>query len=292
MESKFFKTTNPNADWSDHTFVFACVSVGNIGQLATDLLISSLPGNTHKCGHLISPLVQPIVGPNPYINRSSDISLSCELYENTANKVVIFQQRAPLFQGKRRAFVSLLIDFIRAEKFKETVCLTSAAAVERVDSQLTSASQCRYLSTCTNTNNTDSTMKFPGSWKPMEKRMDKNRNVVEYNDIENENEKEDSLIEFVPQGGIAQQFFKASKEKKLDNVHVLIVFAHKGNTIPETFQLANYLNEWKQWVKENGTQSQTETSKSQQKQTQWHLPISWKYLFGHQIDHQIRHQIF
>lgn len=76
MENKFIKINTEN-DWSEYTFVFASVSVGNIGQLAVDLLISSL-SNTQKCGYFISNLVQPIVGHNAFVQNSSDISLSCE----------------------------------------------------------------------------------------------------------------------------------------------------------------------------------------------------------------------
>lgn len=76
MENKFIKINNEN-DWSEYTFLFASVSVGNIGQLAVDLLISSL-SNTHKCGYFISNLVHPIVGHNAFVQKSSDISLSCE----------------------------------------------------------------------------------------------------------------------------------------------------------------------------------------------------------------------
>ena len=49
---------------------------------------------------------------------------------------MILQQRAPLFKGKRNQFVQLLSEFILKEKFKETVCLTSSNAYERLDSQL------------------------------------------------------------------------------------------------------------------------------------------------------------
>jgi hypothetical protein len=44
--------------------------------------------------------------------------------------------RAPLFKGKRNEFVKVLVDFIKAEKFKETICLTSSHAFERLDSQI------------------------------------------------------------------------------------------------------------------------------------------------------------
>ena len=59
------------------------------------------------------------------------------VYENPKLKVVICQQRAPLFKGKRNQFVNVLVDFIKAEHFRETICLTSSHAYERLDSQLT-----------------------------------------------------------------------------------------------------------------------------------------------------------
>ena len=76
MENKFVKLS-PETNWSECTFVLTCVSVGNIGQLATDLLISTLP-NTKKAGYLISALVQPIVGHDAFVQNSSELSLSCE----------------------------------------------------------------------------------------------------------------------------------------------------------------------------------------------------------------------
>jgi predicted ATP-grasp superfamily ATP-dependent carboligase len=76
MENKFVKLIENN-NWSDYTFILTSVCVGNVGQLATDLLISSLP-NTQKAGYLISSLVQPIVGYNT--NRFElSLSVECEI---------------------------------------------------------------------------------------------------------------------------------------------------------------------------------------------------------------------
>ena len=75
MENKFYKFEE--ADWSEYTFIFSSVSIGNIGQLASDLLISSLAG-TRKAGYLATDLVQPIVGHDPFVQSSTDLSLSCE----------------------------------------------------------------------------------------------------------------------------------------------------------------------------------------------------------------------
>ena len=58
------------------------------------------------------------------------------MYENPKLKLVLCQMRAPLFKGKRNEFVKVLVDFVKAQKFKETICLTSSHAFERLDSQL------------------------------------------------------------------------------------------------------------------------------------------------------------
>lgn len=255
MENKFYKFEE--ADWSEYTFIFSSVSIGNIGQLASDLLISSLAG-TRKVGYLATDLVQPIVGHDPFVQSSTDLSLSCELYENKSLKLVILQQRAPLFKGKRNAFVELLTQFIQTEKFKESICLTSSNAYERLDAQL-SGIQCRYLSAKPESSTIDESL----NWKILEKRIDHNNNG---NDLK-------ELASFIPGGGISQKFYKMSQEKNL-NSYVLIVFAHEGNNIPEAFQLVNYMNEWKKYLIKSSVSSQLP----------WRIPISWKYLFGQSID--------
>lgn len=263
MENKFYKLSE-SSDWSEYTFIFASVSIGNIGQLASDLLISSL-SNTQKAGYLLTDMVQPIIGHDPFIHNSTDLSLSCELYENKALKLVIFQQRAPLFKGKRDQFVQLLTDFIQKENFKESICLTSSNAMERIDAQL-SGIQCRYLVSDIE----KSTISEDLKWKVLEKRIDYNNN--------GDDKKE--LSSFIPGGGISQKFHKISQDKGL-NSYVLIVFAHEGNNIPESIQLVNYLNEWKSLVSVNkGTNVMP-----------WRIPISWKYLFGQSLD-QTASQIF
>lgn len=42
------------------------------------------------------------------------------------------QQRAPLFKGKRNDFVNFLADFVQGQRFRESICLTSSHAYERL----------------------------------------------------------------------------------------------------------------------------------------------------------------
>lgn len=277
MSENFIKTSSNN--WKNCTFIFPCVrldsntsgiqlikiyflclSIGNIAQLAVDLLISSLP-NVKKAGYFNNhSIVQSILGYNPYNETSGDLSLTIEFYECEEMNLIIMQQRAPLLKGKRNEFVRMLIDFIKNESFAETICLTSSYAYERVDSQL-SGDQCRYLST----GNIVDKLVQDLNWLQLEKRN-------------NSECTEEKSIAYLPGGGIAQKFYKLCKDEQL-NAKILIIFAHEGNNIPEAFDLINYLNSYKNYlIKCN--------------RSQWQVPISWKYLFGQGIDVSVRSTIF
>ena len=75
-ESSFIRTTSTS--WSNSTFIFPCISIGNIGQLSADLLISTIP-NMVKAGYFIdNNLVQPIIGYDPYNQTSRELCVSVE----------------------------------------------------------------------------------------------------------------------------------------------------------------------------------------------------------------------
>ena len=81
MNENFVKLSE--SKWSNYTFIFPCVSVGNIGQLATDLIISTVP-NMKKSGYLINNrLVQPIIGHDPYNQNSNELCLGVECNLNS-----------------------------------------------------------------------------------------------------------------------------------------------------------------------------------------------------------------
>lgn len=267
MEPKIFKTYQ-DANWTEHTLIVASISVGNISQLAIDLLISTLPGTT-KAGFVSCPYIEPLIGFDAFAQNSSDLTLGCELYENKALKLVIIQQRAPFMKGGRSKFLDLLVNFINQENFKETICLTSSHAYERIDSQL-SGDQFRFLYTG---DLTESLSKL--NWKQLEKRLPSDLN---HNELQTTQSKPTQREAFIPGGGIAEKLFLKLKEQG-KQVYVMIVFAHEGNNIPEAIQLVNRLNEWKDLLEKCSL-------------TSWRLPISWKYVFGRSMDPQMLGNIF
>lgn len=87
------KLTNTE-DLSDCTLIIPAVAVGNVGQLAMDLLISN--GGFEKIGHIMSPCFIPIIGGNPYLANSTELCTSCDIYHNSEKKIVAIQIRSPV----------------------------------------------------------------------------------------------------------------------------------------------------------------------------------------------------
>ena len=53
------------------------MSIGNVGQLSTDILLASLPG-VRKLAELWHPSLLPIVGSNPLDDREKDLMTACQ----------------------------------------------------------------------------------------------------------------------------------------------------------------------------------------------------------------------
>ncbi|TRY70930.1 hypothetical protein TCAL_11383, partial [Tigriopus californicus] len=106
------------------------VSIGNVGQLAIDLLLASSTG-TEKYGDLAHPALIPLVG---------------SVHVNEKSKVAFVQLRSDIAKGREREFVDDFMDWFKRSEFGDLVILSSLDAVERGESQL-SGSQFRYLTT-------------------------------------------------------------------------------------------------------------------------------------------------
>ncbi|RWS31754.1 proteasome assembly chaperone 2-like protein [Leptotrombidium deliense] len=101
-EQFYYPLTDEKRDWSDFTFILPVVAVGNVGQLAVDILLSSLL-EKQKCkfvGRFVSDALLPVGGPNAYslFFKSNEVMTTCQLYECVDHKLVIMQQRAPCFR--------------------------------------------------------------------------------------------------------------------------------------------------------------------------------------------------
>lgn len=115
-------------NFSGYTFLIPSVCVGNVGQLTTDLLISTL--SMKKVGTLWDPSIIPIIGPPAY-GHEFGITTASDLYASEEKKLVILQIRSPLVSSLMGALFDKLTDFILREKFQSLIILTGSFAHER-----------------------------------------------------------------------------------------------------------------------------------------------------------------
>lgn len=122
---------------SSWILLLPAVSVGNVGQLALDLLLSTLP-STHL-GHLRSGACLPFAAPAPAVpEHQSSIVTALELYQlsGTSPPVLVVQQRSPCARGRAAEHARAMLDWATQSGCVEVLLLASANAAGLRDPQL------------------------------------------------------------------------------------------------------------------------------------------------------------
>ncbi|XP_052308061.1 uncharacterized protein LOC112327304 isoform X2 [Populus trichocarpa] len=77
------------------TLILPALSIGNVGQLAVDLLVSST--RAERIGYLDDPYILPCVGNDAYgPTPCGELALPLEAYDSRNNGVALVQQRSPV----------------------------------------------------------------------------------------------------------------------------------------------------------------------------------------------------
>ncbi|XP_038602582.1 proteasome assembly chaperone 2 isoform X2 [Tachyglossus aculeatus] len=246
-------------DFTGLTLLLPAVSVGNVGQLATDLIISTL--NMPKVGYFYTDCLVPMVGNNPYAsteNNSTELSVNAEVYSLPSKNLVVLQIRSPFIKYKSRSFCEALLSWVKSSKCARVVVLSSSHAYQRDDQQL-QGTPFRYLFTPELQKNIGNQIQHL-NWKEMEETL----SFPEIQDSE--------MCIQIPGGGITKLLYKLSCSEGIQ-MAVLLKFCSEGDNIPDAIDLANYLNEWLQVLKTPSNDPKAATP-------QWKIPSSWRLLFG------------
>lgn len=201
-----------DCDLSGYTLIIPSVAVGNVGQLASDLVISSL--HMRKIGFVYSPALIPILGYDPYKIDSHDLSGSCELYQCEDRKVIILLLRAPLVTKYGKKFLTEVVDKFRGENIKDIIILTSSFAHERKHIM---TSPFRYV---------------------MNDLCPYGSKLGTLDWVEHEPKGETVKI---LGGGFASLLYEIVKEKSVPCL-VLYKFVSEGDNIPDAYEMVQYLN--------------------------------------------------
>ncbi|KAI9090461.1 PAC2 family-domain-containing protein [Phlyctochytrium arcticum] len=121
--------------------------LGNIGQLAVDLLIATF--SLQKIGFLESPDLLPVCGHDTYDQEQQPrLYTTFEVFQGTISgkQYSVIQIRSPVIKKRAIAFAQDFADWIASTGFKNIVLLSGLDAGRRNDQQM-SASRLRHFST-------------------------------------------------------------------------------------------------------------------------------------------------
>ncbi|XP_064835497.1 proteasome assembly chaperone 2 isoform X4 [Oncorhynchus masou masou] len=163
----FVAAESTPTSFKDFTLIMPVISVGNVGQLAVDLIVSTL--NMCRVGYIHTDCLIPMAGNNPYATfaeNANDLSTNAEVYSSPELRLAVLQIRTPIIQTKSKKFCKLMVSWIKASGFSRTVVLSSSHAYQRDDQQLL-GSPLRYLQTPSMQKVTGDRLKEM-EWKEME----------------------------------------------------------------------------------------------------------------------------
>uniref|UniRef100_A0A8C3X5A7 Proteasome assembly chaperone 2 n=1 Tax=Catagonus wagneri TaxID=51154 RepID=A0A8C3X5A7_9CETA len=246
-------------DLAGFTFLMPAVSVGNVGQLAIDLIISTL--NMCKIGYFYTDCLVPMVGNNPYATAeedSTELSINAEVYALPSKKLVALQLRSIFIKYKSKSFCEKLLSWVKSSDCAKVVVLSSSHSYQRNDLQLRST-PFRYLLTPSIQKSVQNKIQSL-NWEEMEK----SPCIPEIDDSE--------FCVRVPGGGITKTLYDKGCSKGIP-MAVLLKFVSEGDNIPDALGLVEYLNEWLQIIKPR-CDDPTESA------LPWKMPSSWRLLFG------------
>ena len=293
------------------TLILPSVSIGNVPQLSTDLLLSTLNLDRVGCiedenvimvlGPADKPGSEPSCGTSTTSSSSSQqLSLAVEVFQSKDGKWTIVQQRSPTVRHRSHFFADNLVQFIRESEFEQVLLLASADGARRIDVQLRSGTPVRYIASPALPQSLIETIQGLGLQHlervpaTEEEKRDAMIRRGQHHDhtstassmaatsgladrvqeIQLEEEQGQRILEKVPRipnGGIARRLHSLCQEQGIA-ILTLVLFAMEGDNAPDAIFLANVANAiFKVHIP---TEQQIQSGEG------WKFPKSWDSLYG------------
>jgi proteasome assembly chaperone 2 len=122
------------------TLIIPILSIGNVSQLAVDLLIANLP--CERVGFLDDAEVLPLVGNDAFATSivKSDsigqISTAVEVFYLAESNITIIQQRSPIRKNGNGKYLNRLMEWIGKVKFSRVLAVLVGDSSFRTDTYL------------------------------------------------------------------------------------------------------------------------------------------------------------
>ncbi|XP_009761533.1 uncharacterized protein [Nicotiana sylvestris] len=271
---EFYAEEGKSLSSDNSTLILPALSVGNVGQLAVDLLVASL--RAERIGYLDDPNVVPCVGNDAYWpSPPGELALPVEVYESSPDALALVQQRSPVVKGMMVEFARNLANFAAANGKKHVIVLSGLEFGRWRNIDMSSGLQIHYLSS-SNSDGTDDQCESQG-WKRLPE-YDPSQRMWKYlNDLAKNTASE---VEDLPYEELGDEDYDASlpyaalfsclKAKGL-KVTCLLCYCSEGDNIPDAFNLADAVSK-ALGLRPNSSQGNEGGS--------WTVPFSWKSVYG------------
>jgi len=244
LDKNFSESTFQNC-----TLILPSVSIGNVGQLACDALVSTF--GFKKAGYFSPEYFLPLVGYNAFatsLNNKFELTMNSEVFFSKDLKIVLLQFRSPLIKKLEESFCSNLLTWVKSCEISRVIMLTSCHSYERRDIQINS-SPLRFLLSSPSSDDLRSKLEDDLKWKKLEKRTEENEDEI-----------------FLPGAGFAKSLYMESLKTSTEML-VLMIFCSEGDNTSEAIFIINQLNNLL------NMKDKTEVLK-------WSVPSSWTGFYG------------
>ncbi|KAI8641109.1 PAC2 family-domain-containing protein [Parasitella parasitica] len=235
------KGFNSNS-FKNSTLILPTVSIGNVAQLASDLIIHTF--KLERVGFLDDDSVLPVSGVREDINLPGS-TVPIEVYQSKDQLWTCIQQRSPTIKGKRQEFLDNMTRF--GAQFQKVVILTSMDASRRLDSQIQGEPFRVY-----------------GEHGLVIRAVTMGIPVLENFELDT-SQTDDEHHVHLPGSGLARHLYQQLDQKDIDTT-LLLMFALEGDNVQDGIEFARCVN----------TLLKIQTTGL----SQWSPPKSWKFLFG------------
>ncbi|KAL0479122.1 proteasome assembly chaperone PAC2 [Acrasis kona] len=280
MTSQLFVASG-DVSFENKTVILGIPSVGNVGQLALDFLISSF--NANRVGIIDSAYILPVVGNDPYYDPNTNTKkgiahTSAEVFEiKSAPDVLLIIIRAPITSSK--LFATEFATFLKESKINRLVVLSSANSSWRMDNMIRGGQsnivvRCQHVGTgWTNSPILEHVVHLDQEEKAELDYLQRNVNPMTHETHSIQNipslpQEETSKQKMVR--GVGKELLENAKDK-FDAI-LLLVLCNEGDNTPHGVHLAHLVS--------LDILFEGQVDKLQQSNIQWRPPSSWMYLFG------------
>jgi len=252
-------------EFQGYSLVIPALSVGNVGQLAIDVLLASL--ETRLVGSVDHPSLLPAVGSDPMVRNSDRLMTACEVFACDGPKLLVVQIRSSVARSGKASFVDDLLGWAANDlDLEKVVVLSSFASEERTDSQIGQSDAVRFLANG-NARSQILNMETGLGWRELEKKTTFPSMAPGQTASEGP---------YIPGGGLTKAIHLKSLDMEVPLV-CLLTFASEGDNSGDALRMVAFLDQWLSLIPKRPADSRPALK----------FPISWNHMFGNPAPNRI-----